>query len=125
MQGLSYRREQPNPNTNTTKDPKGISVICESSRSTKSSQCFKCQGYSQFVVQCPFRNLLIKEIDDDDIETVVHEANDSVTDSDDDVSVASIQLGVIRCPHTTVDKEDWRKSSVFYIYIAHEGSTTN
>jgi len=65
-------------------------VICESSRSTKSSQCFKCQGYSQFVVQCPFRNLLIKEIDDDDIEIVVHEAIGSATDSDDGVRIASI-----------------------------------
>jgi len=43
-----------------------------------------------------------------------------VTDSDDDVRVASIQLGVIRCPHTAVGNEDLRRSSVFYTYIAHE-----
>jgi len=65
-------------------------VIGESSRSVKSSQCFKCQGCSHVVAQCPFRNLLIKEVDDDKIETVVHEAIVSATDSDDDVRVASI-----------------------------------
>ena len=43
-----------------------------------------------------------------------------MTDSDDDVRVASIQLGVIRCPHTAVGNEDWRRSSMFYTDIAHE-----
>jgi len=52
-------------------------------------QYFKCQGYDHIDAQCPSRNLLIKEIDDD-IETVVHEAIGSPTDSDDDVRVASI-----------------------------------
>jgi len=45
-------------------------------------------------------NLLIKEVNDDEIEMIVHEVAGSATDSDDDVRVASIQLGVIRCPHT-------------------------
>ena len=44
---------------------------------------FKCQGYSH-IAQCPSRNLLIKKIDDDEIETVVHEATGSATDSNDD-----------------------------------------
>jgi len=38
---FSKAREQPNPNTNTTKEPKGKSVIGESSRSAKGSQYFK------------------------------------------------------------------------------------
>ena len=50
--------------------------------------------------QCPSRNFLIKEADDDEIETIVHEATGSATDSDDDVKVASIQLDIIRCPHS-------------------------
>ena len=93
----------------------------KSSRSVKGSQCYKCQGCSHVAAQCPFRNLLIKEVDDDKIETVVHEVIVSATDSDDDVRVASIQLDVIRCLHTTVSNEVWRRSSVFYTYIAHEG----
>jgi len=44
-------REQPSPNTNTNKDPKGKYVIGESSKSAKSSQCFKCQGYGHIVAQ--------------------------------------------------------------------------
>jgi len=43
-----------------------------------------------------------------------------VTDSDD-VRVFSIQLSVIRCSHTAVRDEDWRRSSVFHTYITHEG----
>jgi len=41
-----------------------------------------------------------------EIKTVVHEATGSVTDSDDDVKVTSIQLGVIRCSYTVVGNED-------------------
>ena len=96
-------------------------MIDESSRSAKGSQCFKCQGYGHIVAQCPSRNLLIKEINDDEIKTVVHEATSSVADSDDDVKVTSIQLGVIRSTHTAVSNEDWHRFSVFYTYIAHEG----
>ena len=29
-------------------------------------------------------------------------------------------VSVIRCLHTTCKDDDWRKSSVFYIYIVHE-----
>ena len=95
-------------------------MIRESSRSPKGSQYFKCQGYGYIATQYPSRNLLIKETDDDEIETVVHEAIGSVNDSDDNVRVASIQLGVIKCPHTDVGNEYRCRSSVFYIYIAHE-----
>ena len=28
---------------------------------------------------------------------------------------------LFKCPHTTVGNEDWRRSNVFYTYIAHEG----
>jgi len=85
----------------------------------------KCQGYGHTIAQYPSRNLLIKEIDNDEIETVVHEATDSATDSNDDVTVASIQLGVIRCPHTAIGNEDWCRSNMFYTYIAHEEKTIN
>jgi len=47
----------------------------------------------------PSRNLLIKKVDDDEIETVVYEPTGSVTDPDDDVRIFSIQLGVIRYSH--------------------------
>jgi len=95
-------------------------VIGESSRNVKDSQCFKCQGYDHVVAECPSRNLLIKEIDDE-IETVVHEATGSATDSNDDVRVASIQLNVVRCSQTIVSNEDWLMPSVFYTYITYEG----
>jgi len=77
-----------------------------SSKSANGSQCFKCQGYGHIAAQCPSRNLLIKEIVDDEIEIVFHEATGSATASDDDVRVVSIQLGAIRCPHTTVGNKD-------------------
>jgi len=45
----------------------------------------------------------------------------SVTDSDDGVMVASLQLGVIKCTQTAVGNEVWHESSVFYTYITYEG----
>jgi len=54
--------------------------------------------------KCPSRNIVIKEADDE-IETVVHEPTSSATDFDD-VRVASIQLGIVRCSHTIVSNED-------------------
>jgi len=57
-------------------------------------------SYGRVAAQCLSRNLLIKEVDDDEIETVVHEATSSVTNSNDDIRVSSIQLGIIRCPHS-------------------------
>jgi len=75
-------------------------VICESSRNTRGSQCFKCQGYGHIVAYCFFKNLLIKEDNDDEIETVVYELTDIATNSDDDIRISNIQLGVVRCLHT-------------------------
>ena len=80
-----------------------------------------CQGNGHVVAQCPSRNLLVREVDE--IETVVYEPTDNVTDSDDDVRVSSIQLGIVRCSHTTVRDEDWHRSSVSHTYI--KGRTTN
>ena len=94
-------------------------MIGEPSRNTKDSQCFKCQGYGHVVAQCPSRNLLIKK--DDEIETIAHESTGSATDSDDDVRIASIQLGIFRCSHTAVSNENWCRSSEFYTYITHKG----
>ena len=101
-------REQPSSNTHATRDLKGKSVIGESSMNAKGSQYFKCQRL------WPSRNLLFREADDE-IEKVVYEPTGSVTDSDD-VRVFSIQLSVIRCSHTAVRDEDWRRSSVFHTY---------
>ena len=80
-------------------------MISEYSRSAKTSQYFKCQGYGHIAAQCPSRNLLINKVDDDEIETVVHEAIGYATDFDDGVMIASIQLTIIRYPHTTVGKK--------------------
>ena len=65
-------------------------MIDESSRNAKDSQCFKCQGYDRIAAQYPSRNLLIRKVDDDEIETVVYEPTSSPTDSDDNVRVSSI-----------------------------------
>ena len=75
-------------------------MIGESSKNVKGSQCFKGQRYGHIPAQCPFRNLLIKEVDYDEIESVVHELTGSVSDSDDDVRIASIQLGVVGVQHS-------------------------
>ena len=58
-------------------------MIGEFSKNAKGCQYFKCQGYEHVDAQCPSRNLLIKEIDDDEIEIVIHEPVGSATDSDD------------------------------------------
>jgi len=79
--------KQSNPNTHATRDPKGNSMIGESSKNAKGSQCFKCQDYDHIVAQCPSRNLLLSKVDDDDIETIVYEPTGSATDSDDDSSI--------------------------------------
>jgi len=100
-------------------------VISESSKNAKDSQCFKCQGCGHVIAQCLSRNLLIRETDDDEIETTVHEPTSSATDSDDDVRVSRIQLSIVRCSHTAVRDEGWCKSSVFHTYITHDGKNYN
>jgi len=35
--------------------------------------------------------------------------------------VSSIQLGIVRCSHTTARDEDWCRPSVFHPYITREG----
>jgi len=92
-------REQCNPKTHTIRDPKGKSVIDEAFKNANGSHCFKHQGYSHDAAQCPSRNLLVREADDE-IETVVYESTGSVTDYDDEVRVSSIKLGVVRCSHS-------------------------
>jgi len=75
-------------------------VIGESSKIANDSQCFKYQGYGHVAAQCPCRNLLVREADDYEIETVVYELTSSATVSDDDVRISNIQLGVFRCSHS-------------------------
>ena len=43
-----------------------------------------------------------------------------MTDSDDDIRVANIQLGVVTCSHTAISNEDWHRSSMFYTCITYE-----
>ena len=53
---------------------------------------------------CLFKNLLIREVDDDEIETVVYKPTGSMTDSD--VRISSIQLGVVKYSRSVVRDED-------------------
>ena len=94
-------------------------MTSESSKNAKGSQCFKCQGYDHIVTQYPSKNLIVKKADDDKIETIVYEPTGSATDSDDGVKIFSIQLGVLRCSHTTIRDEDWHRSSMFHTYTTH------
>jgi len=65
-------------------------VIGESSKNIKGSKCLKCQNYGHVVARL-FRNLLIREADNELIETLlVYEPTGSATDSDDDVRVSSV-----------------------------------
>ena len=90
----------------TTREPKGNPVISKSFKNAKGNQCFKCQEYDHIVAQCPSRNILIKEDDGNEIETIVYAPTGSATDSNDDVRISSIQLGVVRCSHIAVNNED-------------------
>ena len=66
-------------------------------------------------------NLLVRKTNDDEINTVVYEPTSSVTDSDDEVRISNIQLGVVRCSHIAVRYGNSRRSSVFHTYVTHEG----
>ena len=70
-------------------------MIGESSKNVKGSHCFTFQGYSHVAAQCPSRNILVRKADDDEIETI-YEPTGSATDTDNDVMVSSIHLGVVR-----------------------------
>ena len=66
---------------------------------------------------------LIRETDSDDegLKTVVYETVGSESDTDEDVRISSIKLSAVRCLHTTIKDEDWRRSSTFHTYITHKG----
>jgi len=66
--------EQPNPNNNTTKDTKVKSVIGESFRSAKVVNVLSIRLWSHCCTVSS-RSLPIKETNDDEIKTIVHEAN--------------------------------------------------
>ena len=84
------------------------------------------RGYGHVTAQCLSRNLLIKEVDNDEIETIVHEATRSATDSNDEVRVASIQLGVVKYPHTQLLVTKIGASLVCSTPILHmKGKTIN
>jgi len=62
------------PGTSTGKDPKGKSVIGESSQQgTKGTMRFRCQGFSFFAAQCHTRTLLTKGALDEDSHEYVEE----------------------------------------------------
>jgi len=55
------------PNANTTKDPKGMLVIGESSKQgAKGMLCYKCHGYAHVAAECLSRIRLVEGIDLDD-----------------------------------------------------------
>ena len=57
---------------------------------------------------------LVRKVDDEEMETVVYEPTGSVTNSDDDVRISSIQFGVVRCSHIAV------RSSMFHAHMRRE-----
>ena len=65
-------------------------MIGEFSKNTRGSQYFNCQNYSHVVAQCSSRSLLVREADNNEIETLVYDPTVSATDSDDNVSVSII-----------------------------------
>ena len=118
---ISKAEKQPSPNTHATRDPKGKSVIEKSSRNTKGGQCISVKTMVTLLHNVPIGIFLVRKADDDEIEIVVYKPTGSATDSDDDVRISSVQMGVIRCSHTTIRDENWRKSSVFHTCVTHEG----
>lgn len=57
------------PNTQTTRDPKGKSVIGESSKQDAISvEYFKCHEYGHIAALCPTRNILVEGAQEDDDE---------------------------------------------------------
>jgi len=83
-----------------------------------------CHGHGHVVSQCLSRNFLIEgdDLDDDEFKEIYKPVG-SASDTDKDVRVSRIQLSVIRCLHATPRDEDWRRSSVFYTYVAHDGKS--
>jgi len=60
-------------------------------------------------------------LDKGNIEEDVYEPEGDTSDTNEDVRFSSIQFGVVRCSHTTIRDENWRRSNVFHTYIIHEG----
>ena len=106
-------RRQPDdtvrPNTNTTKDPKGKSVIGESSKQgAKGMQCYRCHDYSHVDAQCLSGNFLIAraDLDNDEFDDKIYKPVGSAIDTDENVRVSSIQLSVVKCLHIASKNED-------------------
>jgi len=68
-------------------------------------------------------SLLIKDVglDKGNLEKDVYEPERGTNDTDEEVRLSNMKASVIRCLHTTGRDEDWRRSSVFYTYVVHEG----
>ena len=43
------------------------------------------------------------------------------SDTDEEVRLFNMRASIVRCLHIASRDEDWRRTSVFYTYVVHEG----
>ena len=86
-------------------------------------------GYGYFATQCPNRSLFIEELEGETLENIkkkVYEADPDLTEqfeSTEDIlgyaaPESDLRLGVVRYVLAQTKKsEDWRRTSIFHIFI--------
>lgn len=116
---VGLRIESVKPNTHTTKNSKGKSVIDESSKHGATCvECFRYQ-YGYIVAQCLIRILSVEraQLEDDEFEEEIYEVVGNASDSNEDVRVFSILLGVVKCLYTTFRDKNQYRSNIFHITL--------
>jgi len=90
--GEQSRRQPVDTARPNTRDPKGKSVIDESSKQgAKGTQCYRCHDYGHVAARYLSRNLLVEGVDlDDDEFEEIYDPIGSASDTDEDVRVSCI-----------------------------------
>ena len=85
-------------------------------------KCFRCHEYRHVIVWYPTRILLIEDagLDEGNLEDI-YKSKGGISDTNENVRVSSIQVGVIRYSHIAIRDKGWRSSNVFHIYNTYKG----
>ncbi|KAK8933568.1 hypothetical protein KSP39_PZI015465 [Platanthera zijinensis] len=127
--GPTSRRATP-PHSQTPDPPhipedvKGKAVMTGPPRPS-GPQCYRCSRRGHYAAQCPMRNLLIEDEDDESVDPVRETEGDIVATVEEDWesdAERSLELGVIRrLLHTPRSEDDWRRTTIFYTYFQSAG----
>ena len=84
-------------------------------------QCFRCHGYGHFAGQCPTRGLssllMEEEVPQEGQIEVYETSQDWEEEYENQYAEMDPSIGVIRCTLTQVNKDDWRRTTIFHTFI--------